>query len=66
MDTAFFSSGKNNGFFLLALAFSQPSCLPAAVDRVVVHEQIDKLSSARINTAHLLHEGLLLGVIRAL
>lgn len=53
-------------WFLLALAFSQRSCLSAAVDSVVVHEQIDKLSSACIKTAHLRHQGLLLGVIRAL
>lgn len=32
----------------------------------MVHEQIDKLSSASIKTAHLRHKGLLLGVVRAL
>lgn len=32
----------------------------------MVHQQIDRLSSACIKTAHLRHEGLLLGVVRAL
>lgn len=55
-----------SGWFLLALAFPQNSCLSAAADGVVVHEQIDKLSSACVKTAHLRHEGLLFGVVRAL
>lgn len=53
--------------FLLVLALPQNGCQSAAAaDGVVVHEQIDKLSSACIKTAHLRHEGRLLGVVRAL
>lgn len=62
----FFVCVCEKSVFLLALAFPQNSCLLAAADGVVVHEQIDKLSSASIKTAHLRHKGLLLGVVRAL
>lgn len=63
--SSLFVCGKS--VFLLALAFPQNSCLSwAAAHGAVVHEQIDKLSSACIKTAHLRHEGRLLGVVRAL